>query len=256
MSGFAILLYHRVGPRDGGSGDAFTVSPETFAEQMKLLRDWGGVGVDLECILSGAASARRPVALTFDDGFASNRKYAWPILADLGFRATTFLVGGRLGGANDWDGPSVPRFPLLSKDDCSSPEASVTSFQSHGMLHKDLTQLDESSLRLELEAPRRVLSELARRPVELFAYPFGRVSAAAAAAARRAGYRAACTCIEGLNRPGSDPFLMRRVAVGEEDLGERFLGLLASGRRPRGRLKNWKMRAAESLLRMRRLAAR
>ncbi len=41
--------------------------------------------------------------LTFDDGYASLAGSAYPILADLGFTATTFLITDYIGKMNTWD---------------------------------------------------------------------------------------------------------------------------------------------------------
>src|SRR5260370_20335396 len=41
--------------------------------------------------------------LTFDDGYASLAEHAYPVLPDLGFTATTFLITDYVGKTNDWD---------------------------------------------------------------------------------------------------------------------------------------------------------
>jgi hypothetical protein len=58
------------------------------------------------------------------------------------------------------------------------------------------------------------LEELLGRPVETFAYPFCRYSAACPAAAERAGYLAAYTCG---GRGGRLPFELRREMMDSDD---------------------------------------
>src|SRR5207249_2558549 len=41
--------------------------------------------------------------LTFDDGYASLAEHVYPILADVGFTATTFLITDYVGRLNTWD---------------------------------------------------------------------------------------------------------------------------------------------------------
>ena len=47
--------------------------------------------------------APRRFLLTFDDGYASLAEHAYPVLADLGFTATTFLITDYIGKTNTWD---------------------------------------------------------------------------------------------------------------------------------------------------------
>jgi peptidoglycan/xylan/chitin deacetylase (PgdA/CDA1 family) len=233
MQACSILAYHRVAPLDGTVGDAFTIAPDVFRHQMQLLRDSGRVGIDLDHFvdrnLSGGA---RPVVLTFDDGFASNREFAWPVLAELGFRATTFIVTGRLGGHNDWDPAAVPRYPLLTADDCTAARAPMMSFHSHSVSHHRLSTLSADAVRRELVESRQLLSAICGRAVDLFAYPFGVVTVTAARALRAAGYRAACSCIEGENSATTNPLLLRRVVIENDDVDVGFLKLVAAGRKP------------------------
>src|SRR3989449_9145157 len=47
--------------------------------------------------------APRTFLLTFDDGYASLADHAYPVLAELGFTATTFLITDHVGRTNTWD---------------------------------------------------------------------------------------------------------------------------------------------------------
>src|SRR2546422_2223668 len=44
--------------------------------------------------------APRTFLLTFDDGYASLADHAYPVLAELGFTATTFLITDHVGRTN------------------------------------------------------------------------------------------------------------------------------------------------------------
>lgn len=82
-----VLCYHRILP--GGH-----ITPETFAWQLRELKK------SFRCVtlpeLYAALIPPRPqgrdtFAITFDDGWRDNYVYAWPILKELGLRATLFL---------------------------------------------------------------------------------------------------------------------------------------------------------------------
>ena len=227
-----ILLYHRVGPPDGSAIDRYTVSPLRFALQMAQLAGEGWHGVALEDFLDGKAPrpAGKQFVLTFDDGFASNREHAWPVLAQHRFRATTFLVAGEIGGVNSWDGASVPRFPLLGAADLREADPRMMTFQSHGATHRSLPGTAADELEREIRESRILLAAAIGRPVNLFAYPFGAWDRRVRDAVAGAGYRAACSCESGRNGPRNDLFLLRRVEILEADLGWRLRLKLRTGR--------------------------
>src|SRR4051812_11688642 len=114
-----ILLYHRVGVRDGSRMDAYTVSPSRFDEQMRSMLERGYSPVPLASLVGDRLRMCPPcsVAITFDDGFASNRVHAWPVLERLRIPSTTFIVTGLFGGVNEWDAPEERRFPLLTREE-------------------------------------------------------------------------------------------------------------------------------------------
>jgi peptidoglycan/xylan/chitin deacetylase (PgdA/CDA1 family) len=100
--------YHRIGdpetcPFDRG---VFSCTEAHFREHVALLRERFEV-VDLER-LPGALSRRsgRPPALiTFDDGYADNYQYAFPILKEMGVTAVFFIPTAFPGGSSVpwWD---------------------------------------------------------------------------------------------------------------------------------------------------------
>jgi predicted ATP-grasp superfamily ATP-dependent carboligase/peptidoglycan/xylan/chitin deacetylase (PgdA/CDA1 family) len=105
---------------------------------------------------------------------------------------------------------------------------------SHTMTHASLAGLDPAEVARELETSRRVLEARLERPIELLAYPFGKpgdVSDATVLAARAAGYAAAVTTLEGVDRAPADPFLLRRVLVRDEPVW-RFACRLVAAQQP------------------------
>jgi peptidoglycan/xylan/chitin deacetylase (PgdA/CDA1 family) len=226
-----ILLYHRVGPPDGSAMDRYTVSPERFAVQMAQLAAEGWRGISLEEFLDPDHSVKdRAAVITFDDGFASNREHAWPVLAQHRFHATTFLVAGEINGTNSWDEAAVPRYPLLSAADVRSTDHSIMTFQCHGATHCSLVDAGFERREFEIRTSRASLASVIGRPVDLFSYPFGAWNRTVRDAVALAGYRAACTCESGRNTPSDDPFSLRRVEILEADIGWRLTAKLRTGR--------------------------
>jgi peptidoglycan/xylan/chitin deacetylase (PgdA/CDA1 family) len=228
-----ILLYHRVGPRDGSYMDNYTVSPGTFAAQMRwlALRKWHPVPLADLIGRRLDACPPRTIAITFDDGFACNREHAWPVLEDLGFPSATFVVTERMGLLNDWDPPHVKRYRLLSPDDICQANTKLMTFHSHSATHPNLKSVIGDSRRLveELQTPLETLAPM-KGTGRFFAYPVGAWNWNLRLAVESAGYEAACTCMEGLNTPATDPFLLRRVTINEVDVDWRLDIKMLTGR--------------------------
>jgi peptidoglycan/xylan/chitin deacetylase (PgdA/CDA1 family) len=167
-------------------------------------------------LLSGAPLARGSVLLTFDDGFMGVYEHAFPVLRDLGWPFTVFLVSGLLGKTDAWtasSNPSGQTQPLLGRREIAEMQRAGVSFHSHTRTHRDLTTLDSTDLETELAGSKRDLEALLGDPVDYIAYPFGKFDDRVADAARAAGYRAAFSVQPGFNRRGIDPFRIRRLDV-------------------------------------------
>jgi peptidoglycan/xylan/chitin deacetylase (PgdA/CDA1 family) len=170
-----ILAYHSL----DSSGSVLSVAPEVFRRQMVILRERGFHGIGLGHLLSGWQGRRdlprRPVVLTFDDGFRSVLEEAVPVLTELGFSATIFVVAGYCGGTNDWPSqpPALPRLPLLSWADLRALGAAGLEIGAHGLTHAPLTHLSAREAGREIVGSKAILEEKLGRPVVTFAYPYG-----------------------------------------------------------------------------------
>jgi peptidoglycan/xylan/chitin deacetylase (PgdA/CDA1 family) len=134
--------------------------------------------------------ARRPFLLTFDDGYASLAEHAFPVLADLGFTATTFLITDYVGKTNGWDVCYTWR-PLahLSWETVDAWAGRGFDFGSHGAAHRRLTWLGDAAVADELGRSRDALGRrLGAGAARAVAYPFGAVDQRVAGLARAAGY--------------------------------------------------------------------
>jgi peptidoglycan/xylan/chitin deacetylase (PgdA/CDA1 family) len=98
---FLILMYHRVAPA-GYGWSAPPVTPRQFDQQLEFLRwHWEVLSLDAICerLQARKTPARDCVAITFDDGYQDNYKYAYPLLRKHSLPATIFLATGHVGSA-------------------------------------------------------------------------------------------------------------------------------------------------------------
>jgi peptidoglycan/xylan/chitin deacetylase (PgdA/CDA1 family) len=169
-----ILAYHSL----DDSGSVISVSPQVFAEQMRILHELGMEVVPLSIIreVLGGASASKPlVAITFDDGFRNVYERGFRILQRYGFPATIFLVTDYCGKTNDWLGQPnwVKRQPLLGWTEVREMSMAGITFGSHTQTHPDLTMLPPPRVEEELLGSKRKIEDTIGSPVDTFAYPYG-----------------------------------------------------------------------------------
>jgi peptidoglycan/xylan/chitin deacetylase (PgdA/CDA1 family) len=161
-----VLCYHRIGgaPELGVT----RIGRSVFARQMTALARAGWRTLTLEEFSRANSPYLFPVArlttterhflLTFDDGYASLAEEAYPILADLGFTAVTFLVTDYMGRDNQWDARYTwRRLPTLDWRTVERWRIAGFDFGSHGATHRRLTWLRQPEVAAELTRSRDVV---------------------------------------------------------------------------------------------------
>jgi len=195
-----VLMYHRVVP-DRPARDPWRncVTVRSFESHLRWLRLRGfeTPSLDLlETVIDGGGRVdrrARMVFLTFDDGYADNYTWAWPLLRRYGFTATIFLVSDAIGGMNDFDSPAaMDRVPMLTVPQIREMHKHGITFGSHSRTHPaSLDHIGPHELERELIESRIAIESIVDAPVREFAYPHARLGVNAVAAVRRAGYRLA-----------------------------------------------------------------
>lgn len=295
----SVVMYHGVVDAPLPVPDWCFLPLARFEAQMEYLtRHFEVVHVE-EAFAPGRAAPDRPLAcVTFDDGFASVRELALPVLERLRVPATVYLVTDLLGSSDTvwfarlhqaicetkarevrFSGESFPlagtaarmkasaglqvalkrldkgpfeealedvlgqlgfggpqrakpwdAFRILTPDEVrSTSKGGLVRFGGHTASHQILTRTSREEARQEIERSVAALAALVERPGRSFAYPNGGpddFDDEVAAQVRRAGIDYAVSTIEGPNRPGDDPYRIRRYGIGAADPLPRFAGLV------------------------------
>lgn len=219
-----VLMYHRVCADRDAPDSPFVVTATVFARQLRWLASRGYRAVHAAELLGARASlpggdvamrAERRVAICFDDGYLDNYEIAYPLLRAHGLTATFFLVADLARRFNFWDSDPASRgAPLVERAHVREMAAGGMAFGSHGLSHRRVTELDDTTALSELTRSRDVLEQLLGERVDTFAYPYGVADGRTKALVGRAGYRAAFAVNSGPLRPEDDPLEIRRVLVG------------------------------------------
>jgi peptidoglycan/xylan/chitin deacetylase (PgdA/CDA1 family) len=212
-----ILMYHKVDRIPPGARYPRNyVLPDQFEAQLAALARWGYETISFAAWLAyrrgERAVPRRPIILTFDDGYRSTYVNAWPLLRRFGATATVFLVSGLVGKTNAWDAAEIQE-PLLGPDEIAAMRVGGIEFGSHTKTHAALTTVPAARAREELADSRAGLEDLLGARVQVLCYPYGKHNAAVRALARDAGYEAAVIARRRLNSRSTDPLRLTRLRI-------------------------------------------
>jgi peptidoglycan/xylan/chitin deacetylase (PgdA/CDA1 family) len=231
-----VLMYHRVGDALNDWEARYAIAPAAFAAHMHTLHSAGYRAVDIDAFVGwlegGPTLPADSIVVTFDDGFRGVREHALPVLEQLGWPFTVFLVSDLIGQQDHWTRDSNPAgvtYPLLDAAEILDMQSRGVSFHSHTRSHASLPTLDDQALNQQLAGSRVRLTEVLGRDVAYLAYPFGHVDERVEAATRAAGYRAAFSTQAGFNRAEVDPYRIRRLDVFGTDTPAMLLRKLRLG---------------------------
>jgi len=218
-----ILMYHEVGP-PGALTERYTVSTESFREQMQYLRDHRFRTLSLreyrEAVIGGSPLAERNcVIITFDDNNVCHHSITTPILSEFGFRATFFIVSSFIDTAGD----------MLTSEQLLQIKHAGMSIESHSHTHRFLSELAPAELRTELESSRNLLEERIGQEVRFVSCPGGRYSREVLRTALDLGYWGVCTSVPGLSSEthGRPPTSFCRFLVSADTTMGAFAGMVS-----------------------------
>jgi len=178
--GTVVLMYHRLGrgvlAGRASAEEAYAVLPESFERQLDILQQTRCEVVPLA--EAGSSPAGPRVALTFDDGNASDRLHAAPRLVARGLSATFFVTPAFVGGPD-----------YLSWEQARELAELGMEIGSHGWDHRPLGRLPLDELRAQLADSKNEIEARLGRPCLSISLPNGSGGARELALARELGYR-------------------------------------------------------------------
>lgn len=204
-----ILLYHHIALKR--PQNSYFVSPEIFDEQMKWLKDNDYKVISLDQFYLAAIGKekipKKPVIITFDDGFRDQYKNAFPILKKYGFTATFYVKTNNLNkGGMTWD-------------ELEELKEAGNIIASHSVNHLDLTKMTDEELKSELEESKNILEKNLGIEIKHFCYPGGTYSKKIITALKEAGYLTSTTTKHEVYHEitnDNSPFVLSRVHIDDE----------------------------------------
>lgn len=154
-----VLMYHCIGDNSTSSKELY-VSQSEFRNQMRYIRDAGYTPIDFNQT-SDLKVIKKPIIITFDDGYEDNYTNAYPILNELKIKATIFLITGTIG-----------KKQYLNKSQIVEMQ-DLVDFQSHSVNHRYLAKTELDKLDYEFSESKKAIESITKKPVYVFSYPYG-----------------------------------------------------------------------------------
>lgn len=170
-----ILMYHYVSelpPAADAMRIDLTVSPNMFRAHMRYLSEQGYQTISLyqldAALRQGIALPAKPIILTFDDGYIDHYWTVFPVLQQLSFTGTFFVITAR-ADAND--------LRYVNWSQIQEMAGAGMSMEGHTKNHVDLRNRTYDFLVYEMLGSMQSLAVYTGRQLHMFAYPVGNYDA-------------------------------------------------------------------------------
>jgi peptidoglycan/xylan/chitin deacetylase (PgdA/CDA1 family) len=205
-----VLMFHHVRPPsklpDGERYPDLYLNPALLDAQLAALKSWGWRSItarDLAtAIKRGVGVPPRTIVLTFDDGARDNYRYAYPILEKHGFKATFYMIAGKIGYPGKMTGDQLRDLVEHGHE-----------VGNHTWAHVPLATVSYSTARSQIRrASDRIAAVTGIRPTTL-AYPYGSYDSTAMSAAMAEGIDLAFTTESGASESWSTRLREQRIRI-------------------------------------------
>jgi poly-beta-1,6-N-acetyl-D-glucosamine N-deacetylase len=202
-----ILMYHDILPT---KQVFFDVTPDEFEQHLKLIKEQGATPISFDQLVThlrtGMPLPKKPVMLTFDDGYGGHYQYVYPLLKKYGYPGIFSIY---TKGVGDNTGRSHVSWQQL-KEMSADP---LVTIASHSVTHpNDLTVFTDDKLKIEIKESKRILEAQLGIPIRYFTYPVGKYDKRVADLVRETGYQGALTMNDNDERFAGDSESLLAIA--------------------------------------------
>jgi peptidoglycan/xylan/chitin deacetylase (PgdA/CDA1 family) len=227
-----ILMYHSIADVSTPGFQPFVVTPAQFAEQMAYLHENKYNPITVTQLVSARLRntfvlPKRPVVITFDDGFADFFTNVLPILKLHKFTATLYISTAFIEGTSSWlQNIGEGERPMLTWAQVAEINASGVECGAHTHTHPKLDLLPPSKAQVEIVTSKKILEDHLGQAVLSFAYPFGYFTPRVRQIVREEGFLSACAVRYKMSPQNDNPFSLARLIVEEGISIDAFAAML------------------------------
>ena len=214
--GVSILMYHMIGDMKNNSA---VMTEDNLRIQMQYLKDHGYHPITMQelydYVTKGEKLPSKPVCITFDDGYLDSYTIVYPMMKELGYPWTIFLITDDVGNSYNrmtWE---------QLKEMADSGAVTIANHTlSHPKLHNLPTRAEKEN---EIIGANKALKYHLGIDNLWFAYPYGDYDDEVIDICKKAGIKLAVTTDAGRVHVGSYPYDLKRVYIGNNVSLARFM---------------------------------
>ena len=223
-----VVMYHHISPKYELQNE-YTISPEEFENDMKYISECGYSAISVEQLVNfaenGAPLPEKSILITFDDGFESFYKYAYPIIVKYNFHAVMAIVGDftdKFTEANDhntdysymtWD--EIKELSRSGYVDIANHTYDMHSLKSARkgckIKYGESTGANKEVMDKSLMEFQNKIEDNIGSTTRVFAYPFGFLCKEAGQLLNEYGFKIAFTCSEKVNDISGDKAVFMKL---------------------------------------------
>ncbi|MEG2935737.1 MAG: polysaccharide deacetylase family protein [Clostridium sp.] len=211
-----ILMYHSI---SGANPDnSLLVPPAMFKEQMDWLNNNGFTTMTLDETLDSLSTGKvpkKPVVVTFDDGYVDNYTAAFPVLKENNMKGVFFVITDYMG---ETAGNS------MSIDMLKEMKAAGMEIENHTSNHLELNSLSREDAYSSIKNGQNFLKDVLGVESKYLCYPAGRYSEVTIEIEKELGIKAAVTTQGGISSNTDGNYELKRVRMSPMSI-EGFQGI-------------------------------
>jgi biofilm PGA synthesis lipoprotein PgaB len=238
-----VLTYHHISTKPVSS---ISIKPERFEQDLKMLKENNFNVISFRDMINGInGQGKLPpnaVVITFDDGYESFYKYAYPLLKKYSMPAVNFVITSWTEGIF----PTSGEFKSLEPGEIQEMyKSGLVDIQSHshnghdyivrnekgqtgGYLAYQIYDTKTKTYEPEADYKKRVLDDLSTSiPIikkytgndpDTLCFPFGHFNPRLVSLGKQAGFKYFVTTLYGSNKEGSKNIFIYRIRSGDAKL--------------------------------------
>jgi len=197
----------------------FDVTPTEFEAALQSIQKNGLTPISLDQLVehlkTGIPLPKKPIVLTFDDGYQGHYQFVYPLLRKYGYPGAFAIYPAKVGTTKGRSSLTWAQLREMAADP-------LVTIASHSLTHPaDLRESTDAQLQQEFVESKRILEKELSQSIKYFVYPSGKNDERVQQGIQQAGYEAAWTMNDEETRFAQDSENLLTIdRIGQSQLAE------------------------------------